>query len=68
MKVGSLYPVEGSGDINMEAEPEIPSHEGGAWNLQLFRLVIIYIACTLINHLEGTDTDSHILSKPTTVF
>ncbi len=58
--------MEESGDINMEAEPEIPSHEEGAWSLQLFRLVIIYIACTLINHLEGTD--SHILSKTTAVF
>jgi hypothetical protein len=42
LKVGSLYPVEENGDINMEAEPETPAHEGGAWNLQLFRLVIIY--------------------------
>ncbi len=42
--MGSLYPVEESGDINMEAEPEIPAHEGGAWNLQLFRLVIYTIA------------------------
>lgn len=38
-KVGSLYPVEASGEFNLDSVPEIPPQEGGGWSLQLFRSI-----------------------------